>query len=311
MAQRLGECRKCGSGNPFTNKHCSECGEVLPWTSPHTAPASSMVNSWTIDYEAVKAFVSLGQGVSVGNLNLAFGTDDDTARMVLDRLMQEGVVSAPDQQGIYQVLSPTTIRKSQTSISTTKSPQISQPKVLPSPIGNTSSNHPSSLPTSANSSWSWKLAAVVGLIVFVAALNPFGGVSNSNSPSVVSPPSGGTPSTNGVENSVTSDDQLLNASTGDGGIAAYRNALAEMPEATRFFVNVSGDGSHRIRIVVTNEWHVLPYQHRLQLAQYLLKLWHVEHRNPQPETNKLTIRDISGNEVGGTTMWGRVWVQEY
>ena len=72
-------------------------------------------------------------------------------------------------------------------------------------------------------------------------------------------------------------------------------------------VSVEGD---RLTIVVTNSFHVAPYQTRLQVAQNFEKLWAIIH--PPRKGNiyvPLSLTDYNGNEVGGTGMFG-VWVQK-
>lgn len=68
-------------------------------------------------------------------------------------------------------------------------------------------------------------------------------------------------------------------------------------------VSVNGDV---LTIVVTNVFHTLPYQTRLQGAQNFQKLWGSIHGG----SAIIRITDFNGNEVGGTSVWSGAWVQK-
>lgn len=62
-----------------------------------------------------------------------------------------------------------------------------------------------------------------------------------------------------------------------------------------------------IRIIVSNSWHLAPYQVRLQAAQNLQNLWAAAI--PDDAVAMISIVDYNGNEVGGRGVFG-VWVQK-
>jgi hypothetical protein len=65
-------------------------------------------------------------------------------------------------------------------------------------------------------------------------------------------------------------------------------------------------------ITVSNAWHVVPYQIRLQAAQNIWKLWATISAPVREVEAKISIVDLNGNEVGGSRVWGGslIWVQE-
>ncbi|MDD4287403.1 MAG: hypothetical protein PHO20_00630 [Candidatus Peribacteraceae bacterium] len=71
------------------------------------------------------------------------------------------------------------------------------------------------------------------------------------------------------------------------------------------------DGGYGIpglaRITVSNLWHIMPYQLRLQAAQNLQEAW--EAANPDVLAAHISLVDVNGNEVGARGVFG-VWVQK-
>ncbi|MHC4879478.1 MAG: hypothetical protein ACYTGL_23735 [Planctomycetota bacterium] len=66
----------------------------------------------------------------------------------------------------------------------------------------------------------------------------------------------------------------------------------------------------RIIVTVPNSFHYQPYPIRLQFTQAIHKLW-VGVRDPEsPHNPEISLRDVSGNEIGGTKLLGGVWVVE-
>jgi len=89
----------------------------------------------------------------------------------------------------------------------------------------------------------------------------------------------------------------------------FIQTLASMGVDNTIVKSVSVEGD-RLTIVVTDNFHIAPYQTRLQVAQNFEKLWAAIH--PPANGNisvPLSITDYNGNEVGGTGLFG-VWVQK-
>jgi hypothetical protein len=100
-------------------------------------------------------------------------------------------------------------------------------------------------------------------------------------------------------------------------LANEANALAFMlvlksvdPEGLIFRTAYADDRT--LTIVVTNYWHLRLYQIRLQDAQLLQRLWAKVYCPSDPDTARITIVDVLGNEVGGSRIWGgtMIWVQK-
>ncbi len=65
--------------------------------------------------------------------------------------------------------------------------------------------------------------------------------------------------------------------------------------------------SDALEITVSNEWLMLDYKTRLRYATLLAERWKGIHA---PHRAYFHLLDISGNEIGGRTVTGKVWVQE-
>lgn len=73
-----------------------------------------------------------------------------------------------------------------------------------------------------------------------------------------------------------------------------------------------GVDKHKLRVSVTDTWHIAPYQTRLQTAQRLQQAWARIHSPDKPDEARISMVDEMGNEVGGSRVWGGtlIWVQE-
>ncbi len=78
------------------------------------------------------------------------------------------------------------------------------------------------------------------------------------------------------------------------------------------FYDINDKIKGHAEITVTNNWHLMAYQIRLQCAQNLWKLW-AQIDNPKDwDTARISIVDYNGNEVGGSR-WlagSLIWVKE-
>jgi len=77
-------------------------------------------------------------------------------------------------------------------------------------------------------------------------------------------------------------------------------------------VNINSFDQNTLEIHVTNIFVLQQYQIRLQAAQNLWKLWSVIHMPNSPDTSRISILDINGNEIGGSRVWGGslIWVSD-
>jgi hypothetical protein len=76
-------------------------------------------------------------------------------------------------------------------------------------------------------------------------------------------------------------------------------------------VSVKQNGGYwTATVMVNNFWHFRHYQIRLQDAQELWKAW-AKIASPQNHGDaKIRLVDLHGNEVGGSNVWGGIWVKE-
>lgn len=80
-----------------------------------------------------------------------------------------------------------------------------------------------------------------------------------------------------------------------------------------FKVETMGIEIESMEITVANDWHVQPYQIRLQMAQNLWNTWvKASDKKEKPDTARIKIVDLNGNEVGGSRLiaGSSIWVQE-
>lgn len=85
----------------------------------------------------------------------------------------------------------------------------------------------------------------------------------------------------------------------------FRDHLQELDPERRLLVGVANNGTIGY-IEVTDAWHLLHYQVRLQTAQDLLKIW---RSHLQDEAAILFLVDHNGNKVSGMN-WGEVTIPE-
>jgi len=67
-----------------------------------------------------------------------------------------------------------------------------------------------------------------------------------------------------------------------------------------------------LEVTVTTRWHYEPKAIRLQMAQVIWKAWAGIHRPEKPDAAYITLRDASGNKVGGSRVMGGslIWVSD-
>lgn len=93
----------------------------------------------------------------------------------------------------------------------------------------------------------------------------------------------------------------------------FRDQLASLrnnpnaPEAHLIIGTAMPANSDVLEITVGNEWLMLDYKTRLAYATRLAERWKSIHA---PHRAYLSLLDIGGNEIGGRTVTGKVWVQE-
>lgn len=88
------------------------------------------------------------------------------------------------------------------------------------------------------------------------------------------------------------------------------NSLRNSPEApeTHLIIGTAMPAkSDVLEITVSNEWLTLDYKTRLAYATRLAERWKNLHA---PHRAYFSLLDIGGNEIGGRTVTGKVWVQE-
>lgn len=71
----------------------------------------------------------------------------------------------------------------------------------------------------------------------------------------------------------------------------------------------SEDGDTVI-ITVTNAWQYEGYRMRLQLARVHWQAWAGIHSPNNPDKARIKLLDITGDEVGGYSLWKGVWVSD-
>ncbi|MBI2441563.1 MAG: hypothetical protein HYV35_09345 [Lentisphaerae bacterium] len=78
------------------------------------------------------------------------------------------------------------------------------------------------------------------------------------------------------------------------------------------YINSCSASGDKLTIVVATAWHYWPYQIRLQIAQGLWGHWANIHSPSDLDKSRILLTDITGNEVGGSRMWGGslIWVKE-
>lgn len=94
-------------------------------------------------------------------------------------------------------------------------------------------------------------------------------------------------------------------------LAKFIKTVEAVDHSGALFSSASVDEG-RLILTVKSGWHYQPYQIRLQAAQNLWKLWATIHSPNEPDKARLKIRDINGNDVGGSRIWAGslIWVQE-
>lgn len=96
-------------------------------------------------------------------------------------------------------------------------------------------------------------------------------------------------------------------------ITEFRSALALIPGINDIIARVAqGDTAESVRVTVTNAWHHMHRQERLQGAQTIQRAWALVRSRDHPDAARLELVDLNGNEVGGSRVWGGtlIWVQD-
>jgi hypothetical protein len=70
------------------------------------------------------------------------------------------------------------------------------------------------------------------------------------------------------------------------------------------FITQVGRKGETIVVTVANEWHFLPYQIRLQMAQNIWTTWVLATKAENPDHARVDIKDLNGNSVGGSRLLG-------
>ncbi len=96
----------------------------------------------------------------------------------------------------------------------------------------------------------------------------------------------------------------------DTFIAALKVEEVTIVKSVR--VQEISNGIWEAEIEVSNNWHIKPYQIRLQDAQNLWSAWAKIASAQEPDSARIKIVDINGNEVGGSRVLAGslIWVQE-
>jgi hypothetical protein len=101
----------------------------------------------------------------------------------------------------------------------------------------------------------------------------------------------------------------------DSKLAKNGESVANDSHVTRFITLVDyqaesryitriGRNQQTIIVYVSDAWHFLPYQIRLQLAQNIWATWATAMNAPNPDHARVDIRDNNGNSVGGSKLLG-------
>lgn len=81
---------------------------------------------------------------------------------------------------------------------------------------------------------------------------------------------------------------------------------------TKFFSAVSETNPGTVKITVTDKWHYLHKQQRLQLAQSVWEMWARIYSPKNLDKARISLVDYRDNEVGGSRIFGGslIWVQD-
>ena len=89
--------------------------------------------------------------------------------------------------------------------------------------------------------------------------------------------------------------------------------LLQQFDADKAIVGVAeGFSPHQLAITVPNDWHYQPQQIRIQMGQNFWKIWASIHSPDKPDQARISIRDLNGNEVGGSRVMAGslIWMKE-
>lgn len=92
---------------------------------------------------------------------------------------------------------------------------------------------------------------------------------------------------------------------------AYAAVLRTADPEGLLIHQVKAKGSE-LELTVTNTWHLMHYQNRLQAAQNLWQGWANIESPRDPDKARLSLVDLNGNDVGGSRFLAGslIWVQE-
>jgi hypothetical protein len=88
----------------------------------------------------------------------------------------------------------------------------------------------------------------------------------------------------------------------DSHVTRFITLVGYQPES-RYITRI-GRNQQTIIVYVSDAWHFLPYQIRLQLAQNIWATWATATKAPVPDHARVDIRDNNGNSVGGSKLLG-------
>ena len=142
------------------------------------------------------------------------------------------------------------------------------------------------------------LLMVIGSVptaLFMASSLPETSASNKPSPTPVAQSTTAPPKVSGAEQRLAF---VLQLEAFDAGEAIVRVAEGHLP--------------NQLAITVPNGWHYQPQQLRLQMGQNFWKIWARIYSPGEPDKARISIRDLNGNEVGGSRMLAGslIWVDE-
>jgi hypothetical protein len=80
----------------------------------------------------------------------------------------------------------------------------------------------------------------------------------------------------------------------------FQSAVRSIDPRRIYISAVSCDGL-TLRVVVGTQWHYEPYQVRKQMAQAIWQVWARLAAPEAPDQARLQLRDLMGNDVGGSS----------
>ena len=90
------------------------------------------------------------------------------------------------------------------------------------------------------------------------------------------------------------------------------DALVRLADPDGTLVASTSLENHTMTFVMNNDWHLIPYQTRLQTAQNFWEGWAKVDRAESVDVSRIKLVDQNGNEVGGSRVFAGslIWVQQ-